>query len=79
MADQHGNVSLLSNPRDEVLILFESRGPICPVGSHILEAFTLDLKTRINLNVGIFPTALIYMDILEKCQNNNSIYGSYSC
>ena len=76
LPDQHFSVSMFSNPGGKILILVESRGQICPVVFHLFRIFPpgLDNNDTLKCWSGNFPTSLIYMIMLENCQNNISMY-----
>ena len=77
MLDQHFHVLLSSNPGDKVLILVESRGLICPKVFHLFNILSAGLENNETLNFlfSIFPITLIYMVMLENCQNTILMYG----
>ena len=75
--DQHLSVWLFSNPGDQVQILVESMGQICPVVLHLFCTLSSGFKNKHTLKClsGIFPTILTSIFLLENCQNNISVYG----
>ena len=75
--DQHLNVWLSSNPGDKVQILVESMGQICPIVLHLFWTLSpgFENKHMFKFWSGIFPSVLTYMNMLENCLNNISVYG----
>ena len=75
--DQHLNVWLYSNPGDKVQKRWRTMGQICPI--LLTRIWTLSPRLENNHTLkcwsSTFPTILTYMMILEKCQNNISVYG----
>ena len=76
VSEQYFNAFLFSNPGENVRILVESRGQICPV---VIPFFYIVPWIReqqyIEMLVCIFPTTLTYMVMLENCKNTISTYG----
>ena len=74
--DQLWSVWLFSNPRDNVQILVESTGQVCLIVLHIFWTLSPGFGNNHTFKCwsGIFPTILPYMIMLEKCQNNLSVY-----
>ena len=74
--DQHLNVWLFSNPGDRVQKRWRTMGKICPVLSTRIWTLSPGLENNHTLKCvyGIFPTTLNKI-MLEKCQNNISVYG----
>ena len=56
---------------------WRTKGQICPVLSLRFWTFSPGLENTHTLKClsGIFPTILIYMIMLENCQDNISLYG----
>ena len=77
LADQQFNVSLFSNTGEKVLILFESRGQICPIVFLLFKTYSPGLENNDTLQCWShnFPTTLKYVVRSETCLNNISIYG----
>ena len=74
---QHLSVWLFSNPGDKVQILVEITGQICPVVLHLFWTLSPGFENDHTFKCwsSIFPTILTYMNMLENCQNNISVYG----
>ena len=75
--DQHLSVWLFSNPGDKVQILVESTGQICPIVLHLFWTSSPGFENTHTTKCwsGIFARILTYMNMLENCQNNISVYG----
>ena len=78
--DQHLNVCLFSNPGEKVQILVESTGQIYPVVLHLFWTLSPGFENNPTFKCwsGIFPTILTYVNMLENCLNNISVYGCSS-
>ena len=72
VADHHFNVSLFSNPGDNVLILVESRGKIWPIVYNLFRTLSPGLENNNTLKCwsGIFPYILGMLRCMTNCQNN---------
>ena len=66
-----------SNPGDRVQKRWRTTGPICPVLSTRIWTLSPGLESNHKLKCWslIFQTILTYMNMLENCQNNISVYG----
>ena len=75
--DQHLNASLSANPGDNVLILVESKGQMCPIVFHLFWTLSPRFENNDTLLCWslIFLTTLIYMVLLENCWINLSMHG----
>ena len=75
--DQHLRVWLFSNPGNNVQILVESTGQICPVVLHLFWTLSPGFENNHTFRCwsGNFPTILTYIIVLENCQINISVYG----
>ena len=75
--DQHLNVWVFSNPRDNVQKRWRTTGQICPVISTRIRTLSPGLENNHTFKCwsGIFPTILTYTIMLENYQNNISVYG----
>ena len=73
MPNQYFYVRFVSNVREKVLILVESRGHIYHVVSHLASISIFDWTTTKDWHVVLAffqPPWYVYMLILENCQNN---------
>ena len=77
MPDQHFNVLFFSNLRDKVFKIWKIMGQICPLLSTRIRTLSpgLEENNALKCCFGIFPTTLIYIIMMENCQNNISMYG----
>ena len=74
---QHLSVWLFFNLGDKVQIHVESTGRICPIVLHLFWTLSsgFDNNHTFKYWTGIFPTISTYMNMLESCQNNISVYS----
>ena len=77
MPNQYFKVLLFSNPGDKVLILFESKGQICPNVLYLFWTLShgLEKTDTLKCGSGIFQYTLNYMIMLKNCRSNISMHA----